>query len=118
MPGFSKNPAHSGFVKSCRIPNRRDRSFRTRDVENAGLLLQFEREVVKLLDGAERRGELKLLRCPVCRNRRRGPGRLIGDPRRRVRYLFPSQVSGRFLYGVQDLRVLAADLRGEKVTYT
>src|SRR6266571_472832 len=60
MARLGQNLAHSGFVESCRIPNRRDCTFRARYVENPGFLLQFERKVVELLNGAKRRDKLKL----------------------------------------------------------
>src|SRR5256712_10514576 len=60
MARLGQNLAHSGFVESCRIPNRRDCTFRARYVENPRFLLQVERKIVELLNGAKRRDKLKL----------------------------------------------------------
>src|SRR5207247_10162289 len=60
MARLGQNLAHSGFVESCRIPNRPDCTFRARYVKYPRFLLQVERKIVELLNGAKRRDKLKL----------------------------------------------------------
>src|SRR5262249_6041184 len=108
MTGFSEDPAHGGFIESGRIPNRRNGAFGTGDIEDAGLLLQLEREIVKLLDRAERCGELELTGSRICSYSGCGPIGFLGNPRRCISHSLAAQLGSGFFYSVEDLRVFAA----------
>jgi len=116
MARLREHLTHLGLVNSCGIPNWRYRAFATGNTHDTRLLVQFQSQIIKLFDGAQRRRKFKLLgggRSGVLRD---GYGRFIGYQRRRIGDLLATHLRGRLLHGIQDLGVFtaAADVARER----